>query len=91
MVKPILLAAAAAACFSAQDVRDAECRAYCRVSGYDTGWNQKDLCWCGDAKPFEKTQEKRLTLPRRQAKGGKPAAAADPYPILPAWLRYSSD
>lgn len=55
-----------AACLTLTDVRNAECRIYCKGRGYDSGAFAHDLCWCADKHTYERTSEKRLFLPNRK-------------------------
>jgi hypothetical protein len=59
----------AAACIPVAEVQkmvlDGKCEVYCHRSGYDSGAYRDKSCLCYDALDFERTKEKRLTLPRR--------------------------
>jgi hypothetical protein len=58
----------AIACFSLADLRNVECRSYCRFSaGYDSGIFSKRLekCLCLDRIDNERLSEKRIILPGR--------------------------
>jgi hypothetical protein len=57
-----------ALCFSLDQLRDAECKIYCRTSaGYDSGmWIVKQRrCWCGDLMDQERLSEKKIMAPKK--------------------------
>ena len=69
MVKGLAIAlVVAAVCYTAKDIRDAECAVGCRRAGYDSGFSKDDVCLCTDAQPYEKVTHKKLVLPRRPKK-----------------------
>lgn len=57
-----------AVCFSLDQIRDAECKTYCRTAaGYDSGmWIVKQRrCWCGDLMDQERLSDKKIMAPKK--------------------------
>lgn len=61
--------AVAAACYTLNELRSAECNTYCRVKeGSDGGYYASGKCYCVDAREYERALQKKLVLPRKQKK-----------------------
>jgi hypothetical protein len=64
----------AVVCYSLAQLRDAECKIYCRTSaGYDSGmWIVKQsACWCGDYMSQTRMSEKKIMAPKKLTKAKK--------------------
>jgi hypothetical protein len=58
----------AIACYTSQDLWNAECRVACQRAGYDQGFYQESYCYCVDLKPYVKLVGKQTTLPKKAVK-----------------------
>jgi hypothetical protein len=64
-----VIALVAVACFTQQDLWDAECAVGCRREGYTSGqFDGKAGCFCADHYNFQSITGKRLTLPGKASK-----------------------
>jgi hypothetical protein len=62
-----LLFSAVITCYTYSQVRDAECKLYCRLNTYDSGLyvEVNNRCWCANVIPDDRLLEKRLSMPKK--------------------------
>lgn len=52
----------AVACYTSQNVLDAQCHVACRYKGYDSGKHHKESCYCLTEIPTKELFRKTLTI-----------------------------
>lgn len=57
-----------AMCYTLNDLKDIECKTWCKMNSYDSGVFTKEQCWCADKVEQERISEKKLNLPKKNTK-----------------------
>ena len=57
-----------AICYTMTDLKDIECKTWCKLNGYDSGVYTKEQCWCANKINEERIKEKKIFLPKKKTK-----------------------